>query len=206
MRLSAEISADISITNLLANAIRFVSSSDERRINVRLDVSTEPPVTGTCVKSNVPDAYVPLLGEDTPLYLYIAVADTGPGLRPSELETLFQRFTQASAKTHTVFGGSGLGLFVCRKITELMGGRIEVASEFSRGSVFRFFVQTRASHSTPQPPRRKNLSSLGGKPKNGLPSLRVLIVEDNMINRTVLQRQLKHVGLTPEGELIQALD
>jgi len=71
----------------------------------------------------------PLLKDDMPAYLYVAVTDTGPGLTPKELDMLFQRFSQVSrksrrwawisadvslAKTHTIFGGSGLGLFVCR--------------------------------------------------------------------------------------------
>jgi len=191
-----------SLTNLIANAIRFVTSSDERRIDVRVDIGTQPPLAGTCVKPKDTEPVVHLINEDTPLYLYIAVADTGPGLLPSELETLFQRFTQASAKTHTVFGGSGLGLFVCRKITELMGGRIEVASEYTQGSVFRFFVQTRAASLTVPPripPRRRKLASFSAEAPEQGDTLRVLIVEDNVINRTVLQRQLKHVGLIPDG-------
>ena len=71
----------------------------------------------------------PLLKDDMRAYLYVAVTDTGPGLTPKELDMLFQRFSQVSrksfrskkaseadgvAKTHTIFGGSGLGLFVCR--------------------------------------------------------------------------------------------
>jgi signal transduction histidine kinase len=72
----------------------------------------------------------PLLKDDMPCYLFVAVTDTGPGLTPKELDMLFQRFSQVSrvsslcsrlvpwlikvAKTHTIFGGSGLGLFVCR--------------------------------------------------------------------------------------------
>lgn len=181
------------VTNLLANAIRFVVSSDERRIDVRLDIGTVPPVPGTCRRP--PEPRLPTaIGVDTPLYLYVEVADTGPGLLPSELETLFQRFTQASAKTHTVFGGSGLGLFVCRKITELMGGGIEVASEYSRGSVFRFFIQARAA-SIPTP-ISKPPTPVTARTRN---TLRILIVEDNMINRTVLVRQLKHVGFKPDA-------
>jgi hypothetical protein len=179
---------------LLANAIRFVSASDERRVELRLDIGTVPPHAGSCTKPpDKPDSQSQSISPNKPLYLYTEVVDTGPGLRPAELQTLFQRFTQASAKTHTVFGGSGLGLFVCRKITELMGGRIEVASEYGRGSVFRFFVQTRpcaAVVSRKRPTLARAVDT----------ARRILVVEDNVINRTVLQRQLKHVGLQSECE------
>lgn len=150
--------------------MRFVASSEVRRIDVHVDIGTSPPQNGTCL----PAGGGPVGADsDAPLYLYVAVADTGPGLLPAELETLFQRFSQASSKTHTVFGGSGLGLFVCRKIAELMGGRIEVASRYAEGSVFRFFVktrapQTRASVPAPAAPAAPHVSS----------KLRVLIVEE----------------------------
>lgn len=131
---------------------------------MHVDIGTSPPQNGVCTLSDGPVTL------DTDLYLCVSVADTGPGLLPSELETLFQRFSQASSKTHTVFGGSGLGLFVCRKITELMGGHIEVASRYTEGSVFRFFVKTRASKSPTIP--------VPAAPFVPPDKLRVLIVEE----------------------------
>jgi K+-sensing histidine kinase KdpD len=83
----------------------------------------------------------PLLKDDMPAYLYVAVTDTGPGLTPKELDMLFQRFSQVSrmsslvllgdladdvAKTHTIFGGSGLGLFVCRSRSFLLQYRTKL--------------------------------------------------------------------------------
>ena len=192
------------VTNLLSNGIRFTSNSSIRRIQLRWDLSFDPPKEGTCVPPRVttpPEA----ITDDMPIYLYVAVTDTGPGLTEAELELLFQRFSQVSPKTHTIFGGSGLGLFVCRKITEIMGGRIEVASTHGHGSTFRFFIQARVSKSkrihpgstSSSPAKRKALSN-----KKGMlgPKPHVLIVEDNLINQTVLKRQLKHVGLTCDGE------
>lgn len=195
------------VTNLLSNGIRFTSNSSVRRIELRYDVSILPPAEGTCV----PPAQDTMVGltDDMPLYLYIAVTDTGPGLTPKELDLLFQRFSQVSPKTHTIFGGSGLGLFVCRKITELMGGRIEVASEHGKGSTFRFFIRTKACQTTKRTNREGSLESINLKPSlkrrntgnKGVsvgPKPHVLIVEDNLINQTVLMRQLRHVGLTCE--------
>ncbi|KAK4687012.1 hypothetical protein P7C73_g3098, partial [Tremellales sp. Uapishka_1] len=195
------------VTNLLSNGIRFTSTSVIRQIELSFDLSFEPPADSSCV---MPEGSTLTLStnkvkDDMPIYLYVAVKDTGPGLTPKELDMLFQRFSQVSPKTHTIFGGSGLGLFVCRKITDLMGGRIEVASEHGKGSTFRFFVEARtsqtqkrqsdeASRSSRSPLKKRNTgrtASLGPRPH-------VLIVEDNLINQTVLMRQLKHVGLTCE--------
>lgn len=121
---------------------------------------------------------------------------------------LFLRFSQASAKTHTVFGGSGLGLFVCRKITERMGGRIEVASKYGQGSTFRFFIKARAcpipnGPAHPGTPLADPTAFSWDKEKP-----HILVVEDNLINQTVLRRQLKHVGLTVDcvSNGVEALD
>jgi hypothetical protein len=99
-----------------------------------------------------------------------------------------------------------------------VGGRIEVASEHGKGSTFRFFIETRTSKTqTRIHDRSQSGSSVDNGPSNrprptmkkrnthkGItgPKPHVLIVEDNLINQTVLMRQLKHVGLTTEGESI----
>lgn len=88
-----------------------------------------------------------------------------------------------------------------------MGGRIEVASEHGKGSTFRFFIQARTVQTQK---RSADWDLSAGRPltkkRNGVklgiagPRPHVLIVEDNLINQTVLMRQLLHVGLTCEGE------
>lgn len=89
-----------------------------------------------------------------------------------------------------------------------MGGRIEVASEHGKGSTFRFFIAARTCQTqkrpldlddTPEKPRtrKRNEAKVGAAG----PKPHVLIVEDNLINQTVLMRQLRHVGLTCEGKL-----
>ncbi|KAL7422481.1 hypothetical protein Q5752_003129 [Cryptotrichosporon argae] len=223
------------VTNLLSNAIRFMSNSPRREIALRVELSLQPPIEGTCT---VPPARpAPGWTEDTPIYIFMSVTDTGPGLSAADLAVLFQRFSQASPATHTVFGGSGLGLFVCRKIADHMGGRVDVVSTPSVGSTFRFFVQARAcapagrgasdeavprvtvdtrdrrasnaaasdtdadghpparaQPTTPRPRRSASALTYRGERKP-----HVLIVEDNDLNRSVLQRQLAHVGITSEA-------
>lgn len=82
-------------------------------------------------------------GDGEEIYLEFAVQDTGRGLSPEEKKVLFQRFSQASPRTHVQYGGSGLGLFISRELTELQGGEIGVASEAGKGSTFAFYVKCR---------------------------------------------------------------
>ncbi|KAL1413038.1 hypothetical protein Q8F55_000787 [Vanrija albida] len=196
------------VTNLLSNAIRFTATSKVRKIELKVDVGLEPPTDETCVKPEPSGPLPSSLEPDTPVYLFVSVSDTGPGLTEDELDMLFRRFSQASAKTHTVFGGSGLGLFVCRKITERMGGRIEGASRYGQGSTFRFFIKAKAC---PTP----NGQGHPGTPLADATAFNwdakkphILVVEDNLINQTVLRRQLKHVGLTVDcvSNGVEALD
>jgi CheY-like chemotaxis protein len=77
------------------------------------------------------------------LYILFEVQDTGCGLTHEEKQILFQRFKQASPRTHAQYGGSGLGLFISKHLTELHGGQIGVASEAGLGSRFALYVQAR---------------------------------------------------------------
>ena len=160
-------------------------------------------------------------GDGDEVYIHFAVQDTGRGLSDDEMKLLFHRFSQASPRTHVQYGGSGLGLFISRELVELQGGEIGVASESGIGSTFAFYVKARRS-TTPKevieqlPPasgRRNAYLEKPGKPlvnmtsSNGtIPTpvqpaitnqdLKVLIVEDNLVNQRVLQKQLRNIGCT----------
>lgn len=82
------------------------------------------------------------------IYLMFTVKDSGRGLEESERKLLFQRFKQATPRTHVQYGGSGLGLFISRKLTHLLGGEIAVESVAGKGSTFTFYVRAE----TCQPP------------------------------------------------------
>ncbi|KAK0625786.1 aerobic respiration control sensor protein arcB [Immersiella caudata] len=140
------------LINLLTNAIKFTAPATERLITVTLAASPAPPDSGSqpgfqYVPSNTEVSAAVTASEDWGngdlIYLRFDVRDSGCGLTHSEKQMLFQRFKQASPRTHAQYGGSGLGLFISKRLAELHGGQIGVASEAGSGSVFGFFIQAR---------------------------------------------------------------
>jgi CheY-like chemotaxis protein len=130
--------------------------------------------------------------------LAVAVRDTGIGLAPEQLATLFQPFSQADASTTRRFGGTGLGLSISRQLARMMGGDIGVESWPDRGSVFRFELALAAA--SPQQvlelellassdPAR--LALAGGR----LRGRRVLLAEDNKVNQLLARKLLGKVGM-----------
>ncbi|KAL2070764.1 hypothetical protein VTL71DRAFT_13790 [Oculimacula yallundae] len=144
------------LINLMTNAIKFTKSRAKRTIDVSIGAYLEPPeeqdpnfqyFPTKKAKSDVTTASE--WGDGDILYLRFEVRDSGCGLTPEEKKKLFNRFTQASPRTHVQYGGSGLGLFISRQITELQGGEIGAASEAGVGSTFAFYVKARRAE-TPQ--------------------------------------------------------
>ncbi|KAK8137342.1 hypothetical protein PG984_005282 [Apiospora sp. TS-2023a] len=214
------------LINLVTNAIKFTAAADRRVITVSVAVSPQDP---TADASAPGFQYIPVrtpnpghpVGEDWGdgeiIYLRFQVSDTGCGLTPEEVKVLFERFSQASPRTHAQYGGSGLGLFICRQLAELHGGQIGVSSKADHGSTFAFFITARRS-TTPQHPTMKrtitametaDFASTNGPaadlvtdlvPAKAAPlfdqrELQVLVVEDNLVNQTVLVKQLKKAGI-----------
>src|SRR5258708_38071786 len=73
--------------------------------------------------------------------LYFEVSDTGIGIAPEKVHLIFESFTQADAETTRKYGGSGLGLSICKELVKLMGGNLQVKSEPDKGSSFYFTLQ-----------------------------------------------------------------
>jgi signal transduction histidine kinase/CheY-like chemotaxis protein len=121
--------------------------------------------------------------------LRFSVKDTGIGIDPEARKKLFQAFTQADASTTRRFGGTGLGLVICQRLVRMMGGEIDVESAPGSGSTFWFTGQFELAATAPKDPECPSI--LEGK--------RVLIVDDNNTNRTVLQYQLAGWKMTIVG-------
>lgn len=157
------------LTNLLSNAVKFTAGGA-----VRLSI-----------------------WQPAPGRLRFAVRDTGIGMTDEERQRLFQSFSQADTSTTRKFGGTGLGLAISKRLVELMGGYIDVSSEPGHGSCFTFEIAARESLApTPGPrvvdasPVPPVLTALEGK--------RLLLVEDNPINREIVMGLLEGSGLLIE--------
>lgn len=124
--------------------------------------------------------------------VWLGVRDTGIGVPPHKLAELFNPFTQADASTTRKYGGTGLGLAICKRLAKLMGGRIGVESEVGRGSLFYVDLPL-----PPCMPEQQNTSELKVSSQGSFVG-RVLLVEDNAVNRKIATRLLEKAGLEVE--------
>ncbi|MED5374647.1 MAG: ATP-binding protein [Myxococcota bacterium] len=122
--------------------------------------------------------------------LEVQIQDSGIGIPLATQQQLFQPFSQADASTTRRYGGTGLGLAISRQLVSLMGGEIELVSEPGQGSTFSFTVS--APPGRPQPVAQAESSV--GQLATGL---RVLVAEDNPVNRMVADRLLRKLGVQP---------
>jgi signal transduction histidine kinase/DNA-binding response OmpR family regulator len=153
------------LVNLVGNAIKFTESGE-------ILVSVE-------LESRVPDG----------VSLHFSVRDTGVGIPLDKQKTIFDAFSQADGSMARKYGGTGLGLTICVKLVEMMGGRIWVESRAGHGSTFHFTAQW-ALQQNPAP------SSIPLEPEQLL-DLPVLVVDDNFTNRRVLTGILSRWGMKP---------
>ena len=134
-----------------------------------------------------------------------SVKDSGVGISLEQQSRLFQQYEQASADTARMHGGTGLGLSICRKLAEMMGGFLSVASVPDKGSTFSFTVDLPVSEhpsadvSPSSPDYASDISPLVGAGK----VVTVLVADDHPINRMLLKQQLDVLGLradtAPDG-------
>ncbi|KAJ4991619.1 histidine kinase hhk13p [Stagonosporopsis vannaccii] len=139
------------LINLLTNAIKFTRlEPNTRQITITLAASATEPMS---TPDGVQFIETRLVSDNHHLehdwkqgethYIQFSVSDTGRGLTQEQTTSLFKRFSQASPRTHVHYGGSGLGLFISRRLTELQGGSIGLASEYKKGSTFSFYIKAR---------------------------------------------------------------
>jgi PAS domain S-box-containing protein len=148
--------------NLLSNAVKF-SDHGEIRVDVRLESRT-----------------------DSAVLIRFSVRDSGIGIPEDKLARVFESFTQADSSTSKIYGGTGLGLTISRRLSELMGGRIWVESTPGVGSTFSF-TAILLERERDQQEAARPLSFNG---------LTAMVVDDNQTNRFYLSTLLSGLGFT----------
>lgn len=140
------------LVNLLTNAIKFTRTQQIRDITLRHGLSLSVPskdLFGPGFEWYSTDKYRLDLtqeseyGQGEEVYLYYAVIDSGKGIPSEFLAKVFSKFEQADRRTHTQYGGSGLGLYISRELSEMQGGRIGIRSTDGVGSTFAFYTKAR---------------------------------------------------------------
>jgi PAS domain S-box-containing protein len=169
------------LINLLSNAVKFTSNGF---VNIKCSVIE--------AESNVDR-------------LKFEVSDSGIGIRKDKLSTIFESFIQAEESTTRKYGGTGLGLAISKQLVDLMGGELTVESEFGKGSSFSFEVTVQRTESEEMEVGIKKLDP------DLVRNLRVLLVEDNDINRfmaiTILEAWGCDISTATNGqEAIDLLD
>ena len=174
------------LVNLVGNAIKFTKSGGIRVC---------------CSLIDLPDAPNPRLR--------IAVADTGIGIAPDRLDRLFEPFVQADSSTTRVFGGTGLGLTISRRLARVLGGDIDVQSELGQGSTFTLTIETGslAGARLLCQPREAEIREAFHRDNNrhsrevDTPSLsgrRILLAEDGQDNQDLISHHLRKAGAEVE--------
>ena len=123
------------------------------------------------------------------LTLQFSVSDSGPGIPADKMDRLFQSFSQLDASTTRRHGGTGLGLAISRRLVEMMDGRIWAESPPGKGATFHFTLRADVTEGIEVAARASDLPVLHGR--------RVLVVDDNNINREVLKAQLTAWKIVP---------
>lgn len=152
------------LVNLLGNSMKFTERGE---IRVRADWSEDGPDGA---------------------WLHCEVTDTGIGIAPERLESMFDAFQQADNTTSRRYGGTGLGLSIARTFARAMGGDLEASSELGKGSRFILsvpFQMTVAEAPAPLPPTRRTAAA--ERP--------ILLVEDNPVNQMVIEGMLRSLRL-----------
>jgi hypothetical protein len=161
------------LLNLVSNAVKFTAAGE-------VTVSTR------CLARN-----------DQTATIEWTVSDTGIGIAPDKISSLFANFVQADNSISRRFGGSGLGLAICKRLTEQMGGEIKLLSTLGRGSTFSFrlTLPVAATIAVPEQSNENVYDALQAKIASYGRPLRVLVVDDNPTNRLVATKMLKEFDI-----------
>ncbi len=153
------------INNLIGNAAKF---TEKGKITLRVSRESSPAKE---------------------FLLHFKVEDTGIGIEPEKLSSIFEDFSQADSSMSRRFGGTGLGLTICKHLVELMGGSISVSSSAGAGSCFEFTIRAQAAHDIQT--QKKDAEE---KMVSSARSMQILVAEDNLVNQKLIRMILEKHG------------
>ncbi len=165
------------LVNLVGNGLKFTNSGEV--------------IVGVTARKITVANEDPVIAADCQTYeVRFLVKDTGIGIPQDKIDRLFKAFSQVDSSTTRNYGGTGLGLIISRRLTELMGGKLWVESNPNGGSSFFFTIIAKATPASPQylQKEQQKTEDLQGK--------RLLIVEDNSTHRKILALQAKSWGMS----------
>ncbi|HEY9646185.1 MAG TPA: ATP-binding protein, partial [Chroococcidiopsis sp.] len=170
------------LINLIGNALKFTKTGSitVTALVIAPDDPASPPLHPPTLPETRPDS--------PPVWLYIEVQDTGMGIPPQQLETIFASFNQLHPETE----GTGLGLTISRQFAHLLGGQLTVQSQVGQGSTFTLEIPMQPVEATAIPtevPRQRAIALAPGQP-----TYRILVVDDRWSNRQFLIKLLEPFG------------
>ncbi|SEL86387.1 Signal transduction histidine kinase [Butyrivibrio sp. ob235] len=217
------INVDYSFVSLLNDLINMVQKkAEDKGLSFNLDIDKNVPMVLNGDEIRIKQVIINILSnavkytkeggitfsvkanklQDKPnaVMLRVSVADTGIGIKPEDLDKLFVAFQRIEEKRNRNIEGTGLGMTIVQRFLDMMGSRLEVQSEYGKGSVFSFELEQKVVKWNPigdyEEAFRRSSSTLNKyHEKFTAPDARVLVVDDTAVNLTVFVNLLKRTGI-----------
>ena len=203
-------SIDFHLPSLLDSVVSILSvRAVEQNTQLSIHIAKDVPAGISCDPTRLRQILINLVGNglkftkngtvaisvalDSRQKLLFAIKDSGIGIPKDKQELVFESFTQADSVTTRKYGGTGLGLTICQKLTAIMNGKIWLESVPDQGSTFFFTCSFRKALSNPLPTTEKRVKSPSCEI---LPSAHILLVDDNEDNRNLLSLYLQNTPFT----------
>lgn len=173
------------LANLVNNAIKFTREGGQ----VGIKIKYAPECFCDCRN------HIKKTSDHESMTLCMEVSDTGIGIKPESLEAIFDAYNQADKSTHRLYGGTGLGLSVCKSLVKLMGGEIWADSTVSQGTTFYLVLPlpllTKAAYDKHQQAKNQSLLTT-----ENMMTGHILLVEDDAVNAMIAKKTLEKSGHT----------